>query len=81
MGEGRRFSLFPHPLPLAPLCGRCYPPAMLAQALVEHAMLSSLAAAIERTSAAVEAYLRDLDTSVILGVAAVVGFLVWVSRR
>ena len=44
-------------------------------------MLSSFAAAIERTSAAVELYLRDLDASVILGVVAVVGFLVWVSRR
>lgn len=54
---------------------------MLAQALVEHAMLSSLAAAIERTSATVESYLRGLDTSVILGVVAVVGFLVWVTRR
>ena len=54
---------------------------MLAQALVEHAMLSSLATAIERTSSAVELYLRDLDTSVILGVVGVVGFLVWVSRR
>ena len=54
---------------------------MLAQALAEHAMLSSLAAAIMSASATVEGYLRDLDASVIIGVVAVVAFLVWVSRR
>ena len=54
---------------------------MLAQALAEHAMLSSLAAAIMSASATVESYFRDLDTRVILGVVAVVVFLAWVSRR
>jgi hypothetical protein len=54
---------------------------MLAQAMAEHAMLSSLAAAITRASATVEGYFRDLDTSVILGVVAVVAFLAWMSRR
>ena len=54
---------------------------MLAQGLAEHAMLSSFAATVQRTSALVEDYFRDLDTSVILGVVAVVAFLVWVIRR
>ena len=54
---------------------------MLAQAMVEHGMLSSMAAAIAQTSAMVEAYVRDLDTNVVVGVVAVVAFLVWVSRR
>ena len=54
---------------------------MLAQALAEHAMISSLAAAIMSASATVEGYFRDLDASVIIGVVAVVAFLVWMSRR
>lgn len=55
--------------------------AMLAQAMVEHAMLSSLAAAVTRTSAAVEDYVRDLDTPQVVGAVAIVAFIWWMSRR
>ena len=54
---------------------------MLAQALVEHGMLSSLAAAVTSASAAVENYVRDLDTPEVVGALAIVAFVWWVSRR
>ena len=50
---------------------------MLAQALVEHAMLASLAESIQRTAVIVEDYIRGVDARIAMGALAVIviGFL------
>ena len=44
---------------------------VLAQALIEHGMLSSLAETIQRTSSAVEEYLGGVDARVAVGLLIV----------
>lgn len=45
---------------------------MLAQALIEHGMLSTLAATIERTSVVVEDFVRGVDSRVAIGILVIV---------
>jgi hypothetical protein len=53
---------------------------MLAQALIEHGMLSTLAATIERTSVIVEDFVRGVDTRVAIGIL-VIALVVLFRRR
>ena len=45
---------------------------MLAQALIEHGMLSTLAATIERTAVIVEDFVRSVDSRVAIGLLVIV---------
>ena len=54
---------------------------MLAQALVEHALLASLAARIERTAIAVEDWVRDIDPRIAVGVLVVLVLGMLLKRR
>ena len=56
-------------------------PMMLAQALVEHALLASLAARIERTAIAVEDWVRDIDPRIAVGVLVVLVLGMLLKRR
>jgi hypothetical protein len=48
---------------------------LLAQALVEHGMLSSLAAAIQRTAVTVEDFVRGVDSRVAIGILVILMIL------
>jgi hypothetical protein len=44
---------------------------MLAQALIEHAMLSTLAATIQRTAVIVEDFVRGVDARLAIGILVI----------
>ena len=54
---------------------------MLAQGLVEHALLASLAAKFERTAMVVEDWVRGIDPRIAVGVIVIVVLGMLLKRR